>query len=129
MSDMANAFWNAFKSVMPYEETSRLFCIWHVDRTWQKKLTLVTNQTERVSVYKQLCMLRSETDQEKFEKMLNNFVKNLLKKKSTDSFGKYFKINYTKRTTEWAVCHRHHTYINTNMYLEAMHKTLRVQCL
>ena len=100
MTDMANAFWNAFQVTMNCTNTRRLLCIWHVDRAWRKKLTLVTNQKERLVAYQQLCLLRTECDQDRFQKTANNFELDCSKKKSTVSFGKYFVKNYMKRSEE-----------------------------
>ena len=41
-------------------------------------------------------------------------------------FYKYFKDHYCNRLEQWASCFRKKTLLNTNMFLEAFHRTLKV---
>lgn len=125
MSDMANAFWNAFSNTMECSNTKRLLCTWHVDKAWRKHLNLIKDEKLRKQVYQKLCVLRTKKGIDIFTKMQDEFVKDRKKTKATKVFGEYFETNYSKRAKEWAGCYRQYTYINTNMYLESMHKTLK----
>ena len=40
MSDMANQFFTAWIGVFGVGETKHLYCTWHVDKAWQKGLTV-----------------------------------------------------------------------------------------
>ena len=125
MTDDAPAYWNAFRSTMGCEKTQHLLCTWHVDKNWRKQLKKIVDLDERVKTYKQLCLLRTEPDEVKFETMLTNFVQRTTSKDQTKEYGDYFKTYYSTRAHCWANCFRHHSFINTNMYLESMHKTLK----
>ena len=57
--------------------------------------------------------------------MLTNFISRCKGSDATKTFGVYIENEYSHRTTCWAACYRPHSYINTNMYLESMHKTLK----
>ena len=117
MTDDAGAYWNAFSKVMNGKYTKRLFCIWHVDKSWRKQLCAkVKDQTERGKLYKQLCLLRLQEDQTNFGIMMENFVSRSKKSTPTKDFGIYFENEYSKKTKLWAACYRLHSYINTNMY-------------
>ena len=37
----------------------------------------------------------------------------------------YFNIHYANRAEEWAACYRRAANINTNMYIESLHRTLK----
>lgn len=126
MTDDAGAYWNAFSHTMNCEKTLRLLCIWHVDRCWRKQLKAkVKDEEKRSKLYKQLCLLRLEPDKEKFHQMLPNFISRCKKTKITEDFGKYIESEYSKRFECWAACYRSHSYVNTNMHLESMHRTLK----
>jgi hypothetical protein len=43
----------------------------------------------------------------------------------TKDFGIYFKNYYSQRPKAWAFCYRLGLFLNTNIYLEAMHKKLK----
>lgn len=43
----------------------------------------------------------------------------------TIKFGEYFYSYYLNRVKQWAYCHRKNCGINTNMYLESVHKCLK----
>ena len=45
---------------------------------------------------------------------------------SEKRFSKYFTVHYCNRVEQWASCFRVKTIINTNMFLEAFHRTLKV---
>ncbi|KAE9521292.1 hypothetical protein AGLY_018311 [Aphis glycines] len=59
--------------------------------------------------------------------ILRNWVKNLNKINDPDTvdFGKYFETCYSTRVKKWAMFNRKHVGINTNMYLELLHKNIK----
>jgi len=123
MSDDADAFYNAWKSV--FGESRRLLCFFHVDHAWRKKLNeLVKDKQELLEVYHQLRALLTESDKAKFHVMLQQFVS--LIKVNQPSFYTYFSTSYAKRAHIWATCYRIGTIANTNMHLEAFHRKLKV---
>ena len=44
---------------------------------------------------------------------------------TTASFGIDFETHYAKNKKQWAGCYRKHPFVNTNMYVEAIHRVLR----
>lgn len=99
MTDDAASLWNAFKATMDCPQTKRLLCIWHVDRSWFKKLKeLVKDETIRINLYQKLCVIRSEPIEENFIKMMKNFVDQCDADESTKPFAQYFKSNYFERS-------------------------------
>ena len=41
------------------------------------------------------------------------------------SFGKYFAAHYVSRTRKWAYCYRKNLGVNTSMYVESFHRTIK----
>ncbi|XP_050507538.1 uncharacterized protein LOC126885154 [Diabrotica virgifera virgifera] len=125
MSDDAPEFYNAWINIMKVP-THRLLCIWHVDRNWRKNLQKVNgDQATKGMVYKCLRMVMESTDVNKFHMLLNSVLHELLSDDVTRLFGEYFQEYYSHRPQLWAYCYRKGVGINTNMYLESMHKTLK----
>ncbi|XP_042149329.1 uncharacterized protein LOC8043964 [Ixodes scapularis] len=123
MSDDASEFYNAWSAVMSPAER-QLLCTWHVDKNWKLNIRkLVEGQELMASVYKAVRVLLECQDQEEFEELLKAFVD--CKDPSLKLFLDYFKAHYAKRPHLWAFCYRKGAGINTNMYIEAMHKTLK----
>lgn len=62
---------------------------------------------------------------EDFENMLAGISDELRDDNDTKEFYHYFQCNYLNRVEQWAYCHRNLCGINTNMYLESIHKTIK----
>jgi hypothetical protein len=125
MTHDAPVFWNSFCKVMDCPNTKRLLCIWHVDRNWTKKLKVISDCQLRAKTYGLLCLLRTELDESKFRQMLDSFIKKVTTDEDTKQFGAYFEKYYANKSLLWAACFRQHSYINTNMFTESMHKVLK----
>nr|XP_015918035.2 uncharacterized protein LOC107447601 [Parasteatoda tepidariorum] len=124
MSDMADAFYNAWSSIMPLPE-KRLFCAWHVDHAWRKNLKRIVSSEKKLATYKLLKCLLYEQDEDAFLVLMNATLEKLLEDPDTVDFGQYFSKYYTENVECWAYCKRLHSGINTNMHLERMHRTLK----
>lgn len=124
MSDDDPAFYNAWVNIMG-PVMHKLLCTWHVDRSWQKNLPKITNVDKRDAVYKTLRVLLQEMNEERFRQYMNAFMTQLLEDQETNEFEKYFRSTYSERSDQWAYCFRKNCEINTNMYLEAMHKSYK----
>ena len=71
ITDDAGAYWNAFSATMDCPSIKRLLCIWHIDRAWRKKLKeLIKVEVSRIDLYQKLCLIRSESNEENFKKMV-----------------------------------------------------------
>lgn len=66
-----------------------------------------------------------ETDENNFYIELQTVLNDLLNDKDTEDYGKYFKSMYCNRVDKWAYFNRKYIGINTNMYLEALHKNIK----
>ncbi|KAH1006085.1 hypothetical protein HUJ04_006963 [Dendroctonus ponderosae] len=108
MSDDYPAFYLAWESIMGRVD-KRLLC------TWRKGML----------VLKSLKLIKTELDQDIFKQQLNTFCQDLLIDNDTLAFGEYFRRFYVNRTQLWAYCFRKYTGINTNMYLESLHKVIK----
>lgn len=124
MSDDYPAFYNAWAKIMG-ETMHRLICSWHVDQNWQRNLSKISDKSKRKHVYKTLKTLMEEVDEETFKKCLKETVKQLEDDPDTKSFGTYFKKEYENRPEVWAFCYRLRLGINTNNYLESLHRVIK----
>ena len=125
MSDDAPQYFNAWKGVFSTPETKKLLCAWHVDRAWRTALNEhVLNMQCRIEIYHQLRVLLMEGDESKFRFFLQQFISSL--DMNEKRFCKYFKEHYCNRFEQWASCFRSGTIVNTNMFLESFHRTLKI---
>lgn len=107
-----------------------LLCNWHVDRSWRKNLNKIKSLTKQTEVYK-ACTLMEIIDIDQFQNSLECFLamcKNNGDNKYDDKtrdFGIFFENYNPHRPKVWAFCYQLDLSLNTNMYLEAMHKKLK----
>lgn len=124
MSDDASAYYNAWECVMGKVE-KRLLCTWHVDKNWRQNIQkLIPGKELKALVYKTVRTLLEETDTLKFEKLLSAFLEEM-NEPDTFLFRNYFHNHYAQRSEVWAYCHRIYIGINTNMYLEGLHRVIK----
>lgn len=125
MSDDAEQYFNAWLDVFGPGPV-KLLCTWHVDRAWRKTVHDKISDTEvRDSIFKMLTTIREETEPEKFEQMLTEFLSTLEASSGTAAFLEHFQRTYANRPKQWAACYRRGAGINTNMFLESFHKLLK----
>ena len=125
MSDDANQYYNAWKGVFGAKETTKLLCAWHVDRAWRTAINQhTTYKHSRVEIYHHLQVLLMENNEGKFRQLLQQFISFL--DCNEPRFSIYFKENYCNRISEWASHKRSGSLVNTNMFLESFHRTLKV---
>ncbi|XP_050517553.1 uncharacterized protein LOC126892122 [Diabrotica virgifera virgifera] len=124
MSDDYPAFYNAWKSVMS-EVPNRLLCTWHINKNWVQNSGKILDKNKRSLVLKTLKVLQKEIDGEAFQNELKTFVHQLQNDSDTLQFYQYFSRTYLNRLEMWAYCHRKYLGINTNMYLESLHKVIK----
>lgn len=124
MTDITNVFINAWVAVMGTPER-QLYCNWHIDQAWQKNLRKKIKDNEKRSwVYKTLKCLHYE-ENDIFVSNLDSAIELFCNDKDTADFGNYFRENYVKNCKLWAMYYRKGCGINTNMYLESMHKVIK----
>lgn len=126
MSDDDPAFYNAWCSVMGPAE-KQLLCSWHINKNLKQNLQSKTqcSQDKRNIVSASLRAVIEETNTTKFHEELLLLQHRLLLDPELEIFGQYFIDNYCKRPEKWAYCYRINAGINTNMYLEALHKVFK----
>jgi hypothetical protein len=125
MSDDANQYWNAWSDTFGGDNTKKLLCAWHIDRAWRKALQeRVTSSEDRASLYLHLRVLLGELEISAFYVLLQKFMSLLVSTQA--DFSDYFQRTYIPRITQWASCYRKCLHINTNMYVEAFHRVLKI---
>ena len=103
----------------------KLLCTWHIDRAWRKALSGTNNKEIAALVYHNIRLLMEERDVDNFSEILKETLAQLNDSPITSGFGRYFETHYAKRPEEWAACFRKSSNINTNMYVESFHRTLK----
>lgn len=124
MSDDEPAFYNAWCSIMGCA-VKQLLCTWHVLRNWVKNLNKINGNEKKKIIFKTLKSLMFEVDKSSFFVEIDQVLNDLLKDPDTVDFGKYFEKCYSTRVEKWAMFNRKHVGINTNMYLESLHKNIK----
>lgn len=80
-------------------------------------------------MYKSLKYLQELLNQDDFEKDFMKFLDILKTEDSTREMFFYLKNNYLNNRQQWAYCYRKKKGINTNMFLESMHKVVKYEYL
>ncbi|XP_049800324.1 uncharacterized protein LOC126235652 [Schistocerca nitens] len=126
MSDDCDSYYSAWSIVVGHSE-HRLSCTWHVDRAWRRNICAKVNGNAMLksTAYKDLKTLHLQTDRETFSELLDGFLAWCAEEEGTGEFGKYF----AWRAHMWAYSYRIGLGHNTNMFLEANHKTLKYSYL
>ena len=126
MSDDASQYYNAWVSVFS-GHPKKLLCRWHVDRAWREALnSMIQSQEKRANVYHHMCVVMENTSIHTFTAQMQMFVSWLLEDPNLVHFCQYLQANYCNRPEQWAPCYRVGTPVNTNMAIEAFHRTLKV---
>jgi hypothetical protein len=124
MTDDAEQYFSAWVAVFGMG-AKKLLCTWHVDRAWRKALNGITDKETAALVYHNVRVLMEESDVNNFSTLLKETLAHLSDSPTTLGFGRYFEMHYAKRPEEWAACFRKSSNINTNMYVESFHRTLK----
>lgn len=124
MSDDAPTYINAWTKVM-CKPQHHLICNWHIDRSWRNNLNKIPDPMKQSEVYKACRTLMEILDTDKFHESLESFLAMCNDDIDTHNFGAYFEKHYAHRPEQWAFCYRSDLALNTNMFLEAMHKKLK----
>ena len=132
MSDDAENFYNAWKSIFTVDGTRKLLCAWHIDKSWRKGLqNHLESKEKQAEVYHHLRVLLTETDTSSFQLRLQQFISWLMasygdEDNGMSKFMEYFQKQYVRRVEQWAPCYRDKSLVNTNMALEAFHRVIKV---
>ncbi len=125
MSDDAEQYYNAWKGVFKVTNTRKILCTWHVHRSWRKSIhEHIKDKENQIQVYHSLCVLLQEKNEPEFRALLQSFLTYL--HDNYNDFYNYFTTYYCGRLSEWATCYRKGCIVNTNMFIESFHRTLKV---
>ena len=125
MTDDAEQYFNAWKFVFAEKDTNKVLCSWHVDRAWRKGLQQhIGESSKRAEVYHLLRVLLSEREKSQFGVLLQEFL--TYTEKYYYDFYNYFNTYYCNRLQQWTSCYRKNTAVNTNMFVEAFHRVIKV---
>lgn len=125
MSDDAPAYINTWTIVMG-KPKHHLLCSWHIDKNWRVNIkSKIKDPMKQSEVYKACRTLMECFDPEIFQSSLDAFLLMCEGDAETKEFGIYFEKHYARRPEKWAFCFRIGLFLNTNMYLEAMHKKFK----
>jgi hypothetical protein len=127
MSDDANNFFNAWQGTFSIAGTKKLLCAWHLDKSFRSGLQKhVKSKTKQLEVYHQLRVLLNEGEESLFRLRLQQFISSLSDDADLIDYKEYFLKEYVQRLEQWAPCFRVATAVNTNMAVEAFHRSLKV---
>lgn len=76
-------------------------------------------------IYKTIKVIHHEPNAADFDKMSTTFIKDLQEDTETKDFCDYLKLNYLNPIPQWAYYCLQGCSINTNLYLENVHKRLK----
>ena len=123
MTDDYPAYYNAWCEVFEVPD-HRLLCSWHIIRNWTKYLVHVPDIEIRKKMKADLMNLQRELIEVQFKKKEEYFLKKYTSE-SCAKFLQYYRDHYMGRSPLWAYCYRKNLGINTNMYLENLHRKLK----
>lgn len=122
MSDDYPAYYNAWVEVFQVP-SNHLLCTWHVFRNWTRQsLSKISNLEKRKELMNDLFSIQQILQPDEFHSQVMFFMSKYGKESSTSSFIDYFRTYYWNRKEQWALCFRKNLGINTNMFLENLHK-------
>lgn len=126
MSDGAPQFYQAWAHVMGECEFV-LLCWWHVSKNWMTNShAKIKNEEKRKLVDSELRTLATSClAPDEFERCLQRFISKLENDSETKTFYDYFITNYYDKRKMWAFSYRTFIGLNTNMYLENLHKRIK----
>ncbi|XP_025017185.1 uncharacterized protein LOC107364685 [Tetranychus urticae] len=124
MSDDFPGYYNAWVEVFE-QPNHHLLCTWHVFRNWNKHLTGIRDLALRQKVKSDIFHLQKVLDNDEFNRLFTFFKTEYVKNDNTKPFVEYIKAYYENRVEQWAACYRKNLGINTNMYLENLHRNLK----
>ena len=130
MSDIACQYYNSYCKSNECPGTKRLLCSWHVDKAWKKALNeKVQNVAVEAELYLKLKTIQQITNENLFESTFQTFVDQILSSNVTKDFGEYVQKQWVNNKREWGYCFRAGDGINTNMFVESFHHTLKYKYL
>lgn len=132
MTDDAPQYWDAWESAFggSENETSKLLCMWHIKKNWRANLQKLPADL-RSPIWHRLHILLSAASEAEFRDRLAKFYTELDSCEGTSDFVAYFRRYYGQphRVVQWAMWARRGSPVNTNMYIESFHKTLKYKFL
>lgn len=133
VTDDDPALFNALTTVFKSSNFRHILCQWHVRRAWKGNLNLIRDEDMREQTMVYLDKLLYTRDLSEFSSTERDFLKILdnIDKPGSKTFSSYYNSYYSKRKEKWASAYRkfEHFDVDTNMYVESYHKTLKQKYL
>ena len=128
MTDDAEQFFTAWRATFGDGTTTKLLCLWHIDRAWRNALQeQIVDKVKQVEVYHQLRVLLMKTEKANFREILQEFLTHI--QEHHGKFYSYFLHNCCNRLQQCASCYRVGSTVNTNMFMEAFHRVVKIVIL
>eukprot|EP00477_Mikrocytos_mackini_P001762 GAHX01001904.1.p1 GENE.GAHX01001904.1~~GAHX01001904.1.p1 ORF type:complete len:550 (-),score=61.14 GAHX01001904.1:1010-2626(-) len=123
MSDMSAVYINSWRAAINSSISWR-FCQWHFKRADLKQLVIKEKDSKTRSLIKEkFNMICNTTDATVFNKRYRRLI-DYVKKNSTP-FHDYFIKYYNENIEKWATHHRLDSKLNTNMFVEGFHNSIK----
>ncbi|KAK6054170.1 hypothetical protein COOONC_08326 [Cooperia oncophora] len=138
MTDNCNTFWNAFVETFPEasRRTKRLLCSWHIQcAVFDKFAWLFPQKSPRnKELHATLLSLFTVSNKPEWHRCLSYLYKRLRElqsngeesvKEAAATFEQYLSSNYIPKKEAWAPYARCSSIMNTNMFNERFHRSLK----
>ena len=107
------------------KDTCKVIYVWHVHRALKKaKKEHVSLKGDQITIYHLFCILLIKHKEAMFCSLLQEVTKHIYNHHKR--FYSYFKTNYCTRLKHRATYYRVESTVNTNMFLEAFHRVLKI---
>ncbi|KAK7582668.1 hypothetical protein V9T40_014113 [Parthenolecanium corni] len=131
ITDDETALINGLKNVFNNINFRHILCQWHVRRAWISNINKCLDkdlQDKLVIFLDQLLYVRNRQE---FLTTENEFISVYGSNEKTRKFVTYYETHYKNRKEEWALAYRNfaHDNVNTNMFVESYHRTLKYKFL
>uniref|UniRef100_A0A146KRK5 C2H2-type domain-containing protein n=1 Tax=Lygus hesperus TaxID=30085 RepID=A0A146KRK5_LYGHE len=102
-----------------------VMCAWHIDTAWKLKLGRIMDRDKRLWIYERLKACQLQCDINEFSEMFESLLYDLNQSEDTKYVFHYINEYYTNRPELWANAHKIGIKINTNLYLDNFHRSIR----
>ncbi|KAF6215251.1 hypothetical protein GE061_010003 [Apolygus lucorum] len=120
----APQFYDAWRQIMGTPQC-HVMCAWHIDSAWKLKLGRLSDRDKRFWIYDRLKACQLQVDINEFSEMFQSLIYELYQNEDTKYIYTYINEYYNNRPELWANAHRIGIKINTNLYLDNFHRSIR----
>lgn len=126
MSDMAQAYYNAWKMVGGQEDARRV-CLWHVRKAWKRQAGYKMKKDVGDDALKELNRIAEIAEKSEFDEELKAMMDHWRQDPRYNNFAQYFSKMYLEQFPPelWARCHVKDGGPRFNMAIENFHKQFK----